>query len=111
MRSTTLTICATNYGPRVRLELSRKAQKDLDDIRDFSVQHFGVDRTIAYLDTFEATFRRILDFPEIGAPHFELTPATRAIGCQRHRIYYELTGATVVIVRILHQAMDVARWI
>lgn len=95
----------------MRLELSRKAQSDLDDIRDFSVLHFGVDRAIAYLDAFEATFRRILNFPQIGAPHFALTPATRAIGCQRHCIYYELSGDTVVIVRILHQAMDVARWI
>jgi toxin ParE1/3/4 len=73
----------------VRLELSRKAQSDLDDIRDFSVLHFGVDRAVAYLDAFEATFRRILDFSEIGAPHSALTPAARAIGCQRHRIYYD----------------------
>ena len=95
----------------MRLELSRKAQSDLDDIRDFSVQHFGIDRAIAYLDAFEATFRRILDFPETGAPHVALNPTTRAVGCQRHRIYYEFSGDTVLIVRILHQAMDVARWI
>lgn len=95
----------------MRLELSRKAQSDLDDIRNFSVLHFGVDRAIAYLDAFEATFRRILDFPEIGAPHFALTPAVRAIGCQRHRIYYDCSGDTVLIVRILHQAMDVTQQI
>lgn len=95
----------------MRLELSRKAQSDLDDIRNFSVLHFGVDRAIAYLDAFEATFRRILDFPEIGAPHFALNPAARTLGCQRHRVYYELSGDTVLIVRILHQAMDVTRWI
>lgn len=95
----------------MRLELSRKAQSDLYDIRNFSVLHFGVDRAIAYLDAFEATFRRIRDFPEIGAPHFALNPAAHTLGCQRHRVYYELSGDTVLIVRILHQAMDVTRWI
>lgn len=71
----------------MRLELSRKAQSDLDDIRNFSVLHFGVDRAIAYLDAFEATFRRILDFPEISAPHFALNSVARTVGCQWHRVY------------------------
>ncbi len=95
----------------MRLELSRKVQRDQYDIRDLSVQRFGVDRAVAYLNAFEATFRRILYFPDISAPHFALNPAACAIGCQRHRICYELGGNTVLIVRILHQAMDVARWI
>jgi toxin ParE1/3/4 len=91
----------------MRLELSCRAQVDLDDIRDFSVERFGPERAIAYLDAVEQAFRRIVDFPAIGAPQLSLSPATRSLVCQRHRIYYVPGDDTVLIVRILHQAMDV----
>lgn len=50
----------------MRLELSRRAQADLDDIRDYSVERFGVVRAIAYLDEIEDAFRLLLRFPEMG---------------------------------------------
>jgi len=37
----------------MRLELSRRAQADLDDIRDDSVARFGAIRAIDYIDTIE----------------------------------------------------------
>ncbi len=95
----------------MRLELSRKARADLDDIRDYSVDSFGAARAIAYLDTIEQAFRRILVFPEIGAPHPELRPGIRSLACQRHRIFYAIEGESIRVVRILHQAMDVERWV
>ena len=49
------------------LELSRKAQADLDDIRDTSVEQFGVERAILYLDAIEQAFRRLLDHSRIGS--------------------------------------------
>ena len=49
------------------LELSRKAQADIDDIRDTSVEQFGVERAILYLDAIEKMFRRLLDHPQIGS--------------------------------------------
>ena len=90
----------------MRLELSRKAQADLDAIRDFSLEQFGAARAVAYLDAIEQAFRRILSFPEIGALHPELEPAVRSLGCQRHRVFYRVEGEVVVVVRVLHAAMD-----
>lgn len=83
----------------MRLELSRRAQADLDDIRDYSVAEFGVERAVAYLDAVESAFRRILEVPEIGAAHPVLRPPARSLGCQQHRIYYE----------VMHKAMEVER--
>ncbi|TGX53607.1 type II toxin-antitoxin system RelE/ParE family toxin [Sphingomonas gei] len=65
----------------MRLELSREAQADLDDIRDYSVAQFGTGRAVAYLDAVERAFRRVLDFPEIGAVRPELA-GVRSLGCQ-----------------------------
>lgn len=93
----------------MRLELSRKAQADLDDIRDYSVAEFGVERAGDYLDAVESAFRRIVDFPEIGAVHPAVRPSTRSLGSQQHRIFYEAGGDRILIVRILHKTMEVER--
>jgi toxin ParE1/3/4 len=93
----------------MRLELSRRAQADLDDIRDYSLAEFGLEQAIAYLDAVEGAFRRILEFPEIGAVHPVVRPPTRSLGCQQHRIFYEVGDDRIRIVRILHKARDAAR--
>jgi toxin ParE1/3/4 len=71
----------------MRLELSRRAQADLDDIRDYSLSEFGVGRAVAYLDAVASAFRRIVDFPDIGAVDRTMRPLTRWLGCQQHRIF------------------------
>jgi len=93
----------------MRLELSRKAQADLNDIRDYSVTQFGADRAVAYLDAVEAAFRRLLEFPEVGASHKAVPHPIRSSGCQQHRIFYEVGLDTILIVRILHKSMDMER--
>ena len=50
----------------MRLELSRTDQADLDDIRDYSVEQFGLARAILCLDAVEQAFRRLVDHPQIG---------------------------------------------
>jgi len=93
----------------MRLELSRRAQADLDDIRDYSLEHFGPVRAIAYFDAIEEAFRRIQSFAEIGAQHPILEPPVRSLACEQHRIFYDVLKNRVVVQRILHKAMDVPR--
>jgi toxin ParE1/3/4 len=93
----------------MRLELSRRAQADLDDIRDYSLAEFGVERAVAYLDAIEGAFRRVLGFPDIGAVHSKVQPPMRSLGCGQRRIFYEVGNETILIVRILHKAMDERR--
>ena len=33
----------------------------------------------------------------------------RVIACERHRIFYQNEGETILIVRVLHEAMDATR--
>ena len=100
-------VCVRRTALPMRLELSRKAQADLDDIRDYSVQAFGVARAIAYPDAMDHPFRRILSFPEIGTPHPALRQLVRSLACEQHRIFCGILGDRVVVLRILHKAMDV----
>jgi toxin ParE1/3/4 len=93
----------------MRLELSRLAQADLDDIRDYSAERFGTARAIAYLDTIEQAFRRIVDFPEIGPAHGGSDRIVRSYPAEEHRIYYEHNAGRVFVLRVLHKAMDAGR--
>lgn len=93
----------------MRLELSRQAEIDLADIRDYSVEQFGLARAITYLDTIEQAFRRIMIYPEIGIVHDTIGSPVKSLACHRHRIYYVIEEDAVIIQRILHGAMDVDR--
>ncbi len=93
----------------MRLELSRKAKADLDDIRDFGVERFGSARTDSYLGSVEAAFSLILRYPSAGFLHDRLGSAIRSVSCQSHRVLYEVIGERVVVQRILHKAMDIDR--
>jgi toxin ParE1/3/4 len=95
----------------MQLELSRRARADLDDIRDYSIQTFGIARTIAYLDTLDQAFRRLLSFPEIGAVHSTVQPPVRTLACGQHRIFYDVMAERIVVQRVLHKAMDVEQHI
>ena len=95
----------------MRLELSRRAQADLDDIRDYSVEQFGVDRAILYLDAVEQAFRRLLEHQRIGSQRGDIGEAVHSYPVGEHRIFYLLLPDRILIARVLHKAMDVERWI
>jgi toxin ParE1/3/4 len=73
------------------------------------VAAFGVERAVAYLDAVESAFRRIVDHPEIGAVHPTVRPTARSLGCQQHRIFYQVESDAILVIRILHKAMNVYR--
>lgn len=93
------------------LELSRAAEADLVDIRDYSIAQYDVDQAIAYLNAVEQTFRRIIDYPESGMKYPGIEPPIRSIPCGSHRIYYDVTEEAVRIQRVLHKAMDAEKWL
>jgi toxin ParE1/3/4 len=93
----------------MRLEFSRRAQADLDDISDYSVDHFGAERALRYLDAIEQAFRRILIYPEIGLPMSDLAAGLRGMSTGEHRVFYRIKGDRIEVVRVLHKAMDAGR--
>lgn len=95
----------------MRLKVSRRAENDLADIRDYSVEQFGVERAIAYLDAIEAAFRLIMDYPEIGSVQPKVVPPVRSYAVQRHRIFYAVEADVVLVQRVLHSSMDAGRWL
>ncbi len=93
----------------MRLELSRRAEADLDDIADYSVTEFGTERAVLYLDAIEQAFRRLVDHPQIGAQRAELGVTVRSYPAGEHRIFYEVRKDAVFVIRLLHKVVDMER--
>ncbi len=84
------------------------AVRDIDGIFDYSVTTHGPAVAKAYLRDIDATIARLLDYPALGMTS-NLRQGVRSIAVREHRVYYRIDGTKLVIVRVLHKAMDPAR--
>lgn len=86
--------------------LSKRADADLFAIYQFTEQTFGAYHAHAYHAGFERTFGLLADFPRIGRPADELVPGYRRYRFQSHYVFYIEAADHILIVAILHTAMD-----
>lgn len=92
----------------MKLALRAAAERDLDGVFDYSVATHGAALAERYLRDLQASMDRLLDYPELGS-ETGVRAGLRAYGQREHRIYYRVEGRKIVIVRVLHKAMDVER--
>ncbi|MBA4160986.1 MAG: plasmid stabilization protein ParE [Novosphingobium sp.] len=88
-------------------ELSPEADRDLEDIFDYTARQWGVDQADRYLIELETGVEAFVT----GSKHFrhwpEINPRLRSIRCQRHHIFLiEREQRAPLIVAILHEKMD-----
>jgi toxin ParE1/3/4 len=95
----------------MRLELSREADADVVGILEYGAVHYGWDRAEAYAASFDESFAVLLEHPRIGALYPDVRPPIHSWPHGSHRIYYDIEGDTIVVRRILHKSVDVARWL
>jgi toxin ParE1/3/4 len=92
-----------------RVRLSRLADADLTEILAFGEEKFGRATAESYFDSFENAFDLLARHPRLGAQAFPGDSVTRVLHHRRHRIFYEAQEEGVLILRILHHAMDAGR--
>jgi toxin ParE1/3/4 len=95
----------------IPVALSRAADADLDAILDYSIGAHGRETAETYLLAIHAAFDRLSDYPELGPEHPGLRPRLRSFPVGEHRVYYRFDRQTLLVVRVLHKAMDAARWL
>jgi toxin ParE1/3/4 len=93
------------------IRLRASAQSDLEAIFDYSIGQFGREQAEAYLRSFDPAFDLLRRHPLAGALRTQIDPPIRCLPHRSHRILYDVDGDTVWIVRVLHHAMDVERWL
>ena len=87
-------------------ELSGQARRDLDAIRDWTVDNWGRSQWQAYYRGLGGAFRRITNEPNCGRSRDFLAAGLRSLAYEKHLIFFAPIaqfGGQPVILRILHQ--------
>jgi toxin ParE1/3/4 len=84
---------------------SRRAEADLLEIGVYTLQNWGADQTIRYIDQLEACCQRLADNPALGRACDEIRPGLRRMEQGKHVIFYRQREGGILVSRILHQRM------
>jgi toxin ParE1/3/4 len=84
---------------------SALARLDLIEIGAYTVEAWGEEQALSYLDSLEHCFGQLASLPEMGRPCDRIRPGYRRIEHQKHVIFYRIDDEGVFISRILHQRM------
>jgi toxin ParE1/3/4 len=82
---------------------SLRAEADLGDIVCYTLQQWGKDQTIRYIDDLEACCQELANDPELGRSCDHIRPGLRRMECGRHVIFYRMEAGGILVSRILHQ--------
>ncbi len=87
-------------------ELTVAADRDLQEIFEFSVEAFGEAQAVRYLSSLDKCFRRLADLPGLGRSIEALRRGYYRFEHQKHAVFYTPRQSGVLIVRVLHNRMD-----
>ncbi len=91
-------------------ELSDFADKDLDEIFDYTEKEYGFNQAEKYLNELEIVFISLVANPYIGRARNEIKKDLFSITEQKHTIFYRIIDDYIRIVRVLHGSKDVLRF-
>ena len=83
------------------------AEDDFDAITTYTAVTYDVTQAVHYTDAILDGAQRLADFPSLGRPY--TTKGGRVFqryNIGRHVLFYQVADEGILIVRILHQAMD-----
>lgn len=82
-----------------------KADSDLEEIFDYSVERFGFSRAVSYVRDIEAMFFELAANPGSGKPFDPQRPHYLHKRVESHFIYYGICDSGIEVFRILHERM------
>jgi len=86
--------------------LSSKADSDIDDIVDYTLETWGESQTHEHVTELLQFLQTLADSPEIGRSASEYAPPLKRYNFKAHTIFYEPTKNGIFVVRILGQRQD-----
>jgi toxin ParE1/3/4 len=94
---------------RLKLRLSSAAEAELEAIDAFSFEQFGDEVASVYMRRFYELFDLLRRHPLAGQAAPDLGRGLRSLSHRSHRILYQASKNEVLIVRVLHHAVDMKR--
>ena len=93
----------------LKYELSRAADRDLDDIYVYTFREFGVLQADVYFESLDVCLAKLAENPLLGVDASNVRAGYRRFVHQRHTLYYRKIRTGVRILRILGPGMSVER--
>ena len=92
--------------------LSNRAEKDLIDIWQYTFNRWSREQADIYTRKLLNACAFISTAPDLlGLPYDHVLSAYRAFPVGKHLVFYKVLNDKVFVVRILHQSMDVGRYL
>ena len=89
--------------------LTARAEADLAEIADYTIESFGIMQARRYRDDLDACFRDLAQHPRLGRSADRLAPGLWRFEHRSHVVFYMEDADGVLIVRVLHARMDAPR--
>jgi toxin ParE1/3/4 len=90
----------------VRLGLRPRAQQDIDQTWSYSVESFGHEKAIEYIDAIRQTLELLCRNPGLSRQAEGGRANLRKYPAGSHMIYFHMNETAIDVVRILHSRMD-----
>lgn len=94
-----------------KYHFTNKAVEDLTDIWNYTLETWSERQADTYYDMLIESCRKIVENPRLyGLKYDEIADGLRGYRVNRHIIFYQiLPSDEILVVRILHQRMDLKR--
>ena len=94
-----------------KYHLTNKAVEDLTNIWEYTVDTWSERQADDYYNMLIASFQKITENPRLfGLKYEEIAEGLRGYRANKHIIFYRiLADGDILVIRILHQRMDLKR--
>ena len=90
----------------MQLVVSAAARADLKAIARYTERTWSPAQAKTYLALLAERFVQLGRRPKLGRAREDLSPGYRSLPVGRHLIFYRIAGDAIIIIRVLHQSMD-----
>lgn len=84
----------------IRLRFTQRANRDIDDILQYTLDQWGLAQMRAYEQALFDAFEKLRRFPETGRVHED---GLREFVLRHHVILYRFDADTITVLRVMHQ--------
>ena len=86
--------------------LSPEALESLEQIRDYTMENYGLQQKKAYLKMLRGRMRLAAKTPENGKERSDIKEGYYSIQAEKHHIYYRIRDTHIEIIDVLHKSME-----
>ena len=86
--------------------LSPRAQRDLENLFDYTIKLWGLAQAMRYADLIEAACADLAHAPQQAQSCDHIRPDHRRRELEQHMIYFRQASYGIAVMRILHQRLN-----